>query len=190
MDCNNLGKYVMEKFHKPLEVIREVIHEANMDDAEILQWRITALPSGGGSWQPELAINVPKDEKTTMQEVLKRNDAWELKAMLGNNWRYESMKLKGRDFIQIYRASIFPIIPGSYVTESQHYATFHREYVNAPEYRIYSLAVPPSSLVWIGDPHEFIYAPSLEEWKSIAKRRVEAIPIEIRKMVIECSRKS
>ena len=124
MDCNNLDKYVMEKFHKPLEVIREVIHEANMDDAEILQWRITALPSGGGSWQPELAINVPKDEKTTMQEVLKRNDAWELKAMLGNNWRYESMKLKGRDFIQIYRASIFPIIPGSYVTESQHYATF------------------------------------------------------------------
>ena len=121
-----------------------------------------------------------------MSDVLSRNQAWELQQTLGDNWRSNALDLRNKTYIAVYRASLFPIIPGSYVTESRNYASFHREYVNAPEYRIYSLTVPLVSLIWMGDPHEFIYAPTLEEWKSVATQRVTKFPILLQNDVLKC----
>ena len=187
INCAELLEYVLKKFRMPLNVAASVIREGNMTDDEILNWHIPELRSGGGSMQPRIAVSLEPDEKTTLADVLKKEDRFELKQMLGDNWIYEFNVLRGKPYITVYRASIFPIIPGSYVTESRQYALFHREYVNAPEYHIYSLNVPQSSLMWLGDTHEFVYTPTIREWKEIAHRRLERFPDEIRKQIMQCA---
>ena len=186
INCNLLSDYVLKKYHISLNILKQIVIESRMTDEQILKWHIPAIPSGGGSTQPELVFRYAKEEKDTMSDVLSRNQAWELQQMLGDNWRSNALDLRNKTYITVYRASLFPIIPGSYVTESRNYASFHREYVNAPEYRIYSLTVPLVSLIWMGDPHEFIYAPTLEEWKSVATQRVTKFPILLQNDVLKC----
>lgn len=190
VDCNALKTYVVKKFHRPLNVLRQIIIEGNMSRSEMLNWRIPQLPSGGGSWQPSFVFNLPPSEKDSLADVIRRNEEWELKQAFGAAWRGIIFNIRTHPIIMVYRASIFPIIPGSYVTELRQYALEHREYVHAPEYKLYSLSVPITSLQWIEDTHEFVYAPTLQEWEEITKRRMNTIPPEIRSLILECSQKN
>lgn len=113
MDCAKLAKYVREEFKRPLYVIKEEIRESRMTDAEILSWRIPNLPSGGSSWQPGLSFSYREDQMT-LADLFKRQDEFMLKQALGNYWYVFLPEKK----ITVYRAAIYPIIPGSYLTYS------------------------------------------------------------------------
>lgn len=186
MNCDELSEEVIKTYHIPLKVAVEIIRESRMTDNEILNWTIPDLPNGGGSKQPKLAFSLPPNERDTLADVIQRGQEWELKQALGNNWRKVVESFKGKRLITVYRASVYPIIAGSYVTESRDYALFHRDYVNAPEYYIYSLDVSLSSLMWLGDTHEFIYAPTLKEWKEVAYMRALAFPSELQEAILSC----
>ena len=185
MNCEQLRNYIRTKYHIPLEILKSMIIQSRMTDSQILNWHIPALPGGGGSLQPGRAI-LNREEFETLADVLNSGDPWRIKQALGENGIYIASILRNKPYITVYRASLFPIIPGSYVTESREYAIFHRDYVNAPEYKIYSLTAPPSSLGWCGDTHEFIFIPTIEEWKHIAKMRVSKYPIELQNDVLKC----
>ena len=58
VNCAELSEYLIKKYHMPLAVTAEVIREGNMTDAEILNWHIPELRSGGGSMQPGMVFHL------------------------------------------------------------------------------------------------------------------------------------
>lgn len=179
MKCEHLADLILQKYHIPLKGFKQAILDSRMTKDQILAWHIPSLPSGGGSLQPGKSFQY-RDEFETLSDTLKSGDNFMIKQALGY------IPLKIPDEIIVYRASLYPIIPGSYVSESRHYVLEHREYVSAPEYHIYSLKVPITDLGWYGDTHEFIYLPTLEEWMYLAKKRVSGIPVEQQNEILQC----
>ena len=183
--CEAVKDYVKRKYRIPFNVLKEMVIESRMTPEQILNWHIPALPSGGGSTQPGLEFQY-RDEMETLADVVNSGERWKIQQALGKEGLYTASVLKTRGYATIYRASIYPIIPGSYVSESRQYVEFHREYVNAPEYRIYTMTAPLSSIGWLGDTHEFIYSPSLDEWMQIARARVQKYPLELQNDTLKC----
>ena len=151
----------------------ELEREAQMSIQDVLNWYIRNSISGGSSWQPANAFKSEyRDGIEKLSDILRAKQQWEINASLGKNYNNVINQIHKKGTVTVYRASLYPIIPGSYVTESRKYAEEHREHVNAPEYIITKLEAYPDELGWYGDPHEFIFIPrSVERWLNIAKRR-------------------
>jgi hypothetical protein len=188
MGCDaQFKQYILKTFHTDTITLKEMIRQANMTYDDLKAWRIPSLPSGGGSLQPYNAM-LPSTrlEFETVNSIVMGHDEYNKRESFGDNYRAMLRQLRVNRQLRIYRASIFPIVPGSYVSESREYAVMHKTYVNAPEYKIWSILVSPSMLGWYGDPHEFIFLPTYDEWKSIASARVSKVPKNIQELIMQC----
>ena len=113
--CEAVKDYVKRKYRIPFNVLKEMVIESRMTPEQILNWHIPALPSGGGSTQPGLEFQY-RDEMETLADVVNSGERWKIQQALGKEGLYTASVLKTRGYATIYRASIYPIIPGSYVS--------------------------------------------------------------------------
>jgi hypothetical protein len=154
---------------------------------ELLAWEIDSTYSVS----PDAAFDYRNDEELwTLDKVSVGDQQLFIDEALGRRWSHEwkptthlAERIRRGEKITVYRSSdVGDIIPGSYVSESEEYATEHgkRSIGEGYDWKIYSLEVYPDELMWYGDPHEFIFIPrSPERWLEIANERIKDVPFEV-----------
>jgi hypothetical protein len=139
---------------------------------------------GGSSMSPKTAFDILESEEVeTLYDLSKQQDPWRFHEVLGRgvdrDWpanrnlpvgprgpRVSDLirRIEANQEIRVYRASdTGMIIPGAYVTESMNYVQSHGQLNIRGSFKMYSISVRPSELMVRGDPHEFIYMPTLQD---------------------------